>query len=206
MSVQINIFKDRIYPVLFMVLLTIVFISVISSIHILTLDIVKLNETIAEKKAVIYASGLDLPDSNEEINALFEARVDEFGEGASRYFEIMTTSGDPIYVFTVYGAGLWGEIITLFGVESDLKTITGIEFLKQNETPGLGARILEPWFKEQFRGKELGFLRMTPEADQIPAGEGEFDAITGATRTSDAIQGIVVKAAQEAQKILGGVQ
>jgi Na+-transporting NADH:ubiquinone oxidoreductase subunit C len=73
-------------------------------------------------------------------------------------------------------------------VEKDLKTLTGIEFIKQNETPGLGGRITESWFKEQFRGKRWP-LTVVPEGD--PAGDQEFQAITGATNTTNAVRDIL---------------
>jgi Na+-transporting NADH:ubiquinone oxidoreductase subunit C len=73
-------------------------------------------------------------------------------------------------------------------VEKDLKTLTGIEFIKQNETPGLGGRITESWFKEQFRGKRWP-LSVVPEGD--PAGDQEFQAITGATNTTNGIRDIL---------------
>ena len=61
-------------------------------------------------------------------------------------------------------------------------TERAVEFIKQNETPGLGARIAEEWFKEQFRGK-MGPFVLVPEG--TAEAEKELDAITGATRTSN---------------------
>jgi Na+-transporting NADH:ubiquinone oxidoreductase subunit C len=88
------------------------------------------------------------------------------------------------YVVFQDGAGLWGRIEAVVGYETDLKTLTGLDFIRHNETPGLGARITEVWFREQFRGK-TGPFTMVPEGTVNST--NEFDAITGATRTSNAV-------------------
>ena len=70
----------------------------------------------------------------------------------------------------------------------------GLDFVKQNETPGLGARISESWFKEQFRGKR-GPFRLVPEG--VESGENEFQAITGATSTSNAVLDLLNRSIDE---------
>jgi Na+-transporting NADH:ubiquinone oxidoreductase subunit C len=94
---------------------------------------------------------------------------------------------------------LWGEIESVVGVEKDLKTLTGIEFIEQNETPGLGGRITEGWFKEQFRGKRWP-LEVVPEGE--PAGDQEFQAITGATNTTNGVKGILNDRLSKAERAI----
>ena len=43
-----------------------------------------------------------------------------------------------------------GKIDAVIGIKRDFKELTGISFTANNETPGLGARITEKWFCEQF--------------------------------------------------------
>jgi Na+-transporting NADH:ubiquinone oxidoreductase subunit C len=74
------------------------------------------------------------------------------------------------------------------GFAADRQRLSGIDFLKQQETPGLGARIGEPWFKQQFKGKRGPF---TTVGEGEPSAENQFDAITGATITSNAVKAIV---------------
>jgi electron transport complex protein RnfG len=69
--------------------------------------------------------------------------------------------------------------------------------LSQQETPGLGARIVEvrpggekPWFTSQFEGKSGDELRLKKDG-------GGIDAITGATISSRAVAGGVYNAAGE---------
>ncbi len=69
-----------------------------------------------------------------------------------------------------------------------MNQLQGIVFTEQNETPGLGGRIMEEWFREQFRGLEL------VQGEQVKYGEGgsqKIDAISGATQTSNAILRII---------------
>lgn len=70
------------------------------------------------------------------------------------------------------------------GVSPDLSSITGLVFTEHSETPGLGGRIDELDYREQFRG-----LTIDP-AQPLVYGEdggGQIDAITGATSTSNAV-------------------
>jgi Na+-transporting NADH:ubiquinone oxidoreductase subunit C len=194
-------FPQRIYPILFMALLTVVFIAGVSGIYLSTKERVELNETIVQKKAVLYAAGIEYPaDNPTRINEIYAENVREVGgNGRPDYYEIELPNGDTGYGVYVEGAGLWGQIVTIFGFRSDLETITGMEVVEQSETPGLGARINEPWFKEQFRGKTPPF-EFVPEG--TASGEDELDAITGASKTTAAMERIANKATEEAKEVI----
>lgn len=199
-----SFFATRVYPIIFMVLVTVVFISGVSGIYLNTKDRVLLNETIFQKMAVLYAAGIEYPEDNsEKIQEIYNEKVKEMdGEGEEpAYFEVQLPSGQTGYVIYTSGAGLWGEIVAVFGFEQNLKTMTGVEFVEQNETPGLGARITEAWFKQQFRGKQ-GPFQLVEEGTSSAA--NELDAITGATRTSTAVLKIANKAAEVAQAKVEG--
>ncbi|MDA3833973.1 MAG: FMN-binding protein, partial [Spirochaetales bacterium] len=71
----------------------------------------------------------------------------------------------------------------------------------QNETPGLGARIEEDWYQNQFSGKRGPFTMVKEgEAD----GPQEINAITGASRTSEAMLNIMNRAAENGPALLRG--
>ncbi|MGB4293017.1 MAG: FMN-binding protein [Bacteroidales bacterium] len=53
--------------------------------------------------------------------------------------------------------------------------------LEQKETPGLGTKMTEPFFKDQFNGKNPANFKLKVKKDG-----GEVDAITAATITSRA--------------------
>lgn len=201
-----SVFKKRVYPLIFMFLITAVFIAIVSSIYLSTKDIVELNESLYLKEAVLYAANIEIPATAEEIDAKYNQRIEEVstsGGVGPEYFKIFDESGKNIvgYAIFVRGPGLWGEIQAIMAYNKELDTVLGIEFIKQNETPGLGARITEKWFKEQFRGKS-GPFTLVPEgtADEPK----ELDAITGATRTSNFVLDIVNKAEDKASSMVEG--
>jgi len=83
--------------------------------------------------------------------------------------------------------GYSGNIEVMVGLKPD-QTVNAIEILAHAETPGLGSKIVDPWFKDLFKGKSLS------NADwRVKKDGGEFDQITGATISPRAIVGAVKK-------------
>ena len=70
-------------------------------------------------------------------------------------YECTLDDGSVKYIMPMYGAGLWGPIWGYISVDADGSTIYGTYFAHQGETPGLGAEIEKPKFREQFDGKHL---------------------------------------------------
>ncbi len=92
-----------------------------------------------------------------------------------------------------YGFNKAADISLFICVGPDLETIKGIEVLDHAETPGLGGRMTEEKFKEQFIGKKLKpRLSLVMERDSI--GPNEVHAITGASYTSKGIEKIINEA------------
>jgi Na+-transporting NADH:ubiquinone oxidoreductase subunit C len=202
MMQEVSFFKERVYPILFMVFLTVVFISAISGIYLQTASLVEENETIFLKRAVLFSAGIPVPESNNEINRVYSERVKEYMvNGKPGVFEV---NGGESYAFRISGPGLWGEIEALIGFDEDLKTMTGIDFIKQNETPGLGARIEEEWFKAQFRGKTPPFSLVREDEEDIDP--DEVNAITGATNTSNYIRDMINRSPGQAAELLEEVR
>lgn len=77
--------------------------------------------------------------------------------------------------------GYSGNISIMVGVDAS-GTVTGIEILNHTETPGLGDKITEARFKDQFRQKNLDNIDWRVKKDG-----GEFDQITGATISPRAV-------------------
>jgi Na+-transporting NADH:ubiquinone oxidoreductase subunit C len=89
-------------------------------------------------------------------------------------------------------SGFWDKIRGIMVLDSSLTVFKNIQFLEQHETPGLGARIEEDVFTNQFNGIEIDWktsegryieIGGTPSADK----KNRVDAITGATQTSLAL-------------------
>jgi Na+-transporting NADH:ubiquinone oxidoreductase subunit C len=201
-----RVFRERIYPVLFMFIVTTFFISIVTGVYLLTKENDELNQQLFLQRAVLYAAGIEVPDSTGAIQSTYRDSIiqhsDHDSEGAViavRYYEV---TGSGSYVLPIGGPGLWGQIEGVAGLNSDLDRLTGVDFTVQNETPGLGGRIVELWFREQFRGK-TGPLSRVPERTE---GEGanQFDAITGATITSTAVEDMLNRVFEEAPGIIRG--
>lgn len=196
-------FKNRIFPILFMFVMTFVFISGTTVIYTVTKDAIKLNETLFVKKAVLKSAGIPIPEDPNDIDALYNERVkevkDESGEIAYHTILDPETSAPQGYVLIRTGSGLWGDITAAIGLDTEGETLTGIEIIDQNETPGLGGKISEPWFKEQFRGKR-GPLTTVAEGEETE--ESEFQAITGATYSSNGIKVLLNSTFQEAAEVI----
>jgi Na+-transporting NADH:ubiquinone oxidoreductase subunit C len=192
--------RERLFTVWFMLATTVVVVSAVSGAYLLTEARVRLNEALYLKRAVLAAAGLDVPAAAAEVEALYGRRVVD-GPGAPGTYAVRGEDGQPAGVVVMErGAGLWGTIRAAVGFDLDGSRLTGIEFVEQNETPGLGARIGEAWFRQQFRGRQ-------PPLGRVPEGTAartnEFDAITGATITSAAVEGIVNRSAARAKRPAG---
>ncbi len=74
-----------------------------------------------------------------------------------------------------------GDMVLMVGIRSD-GTINGIQVLTLKETPGLGTRVADEKFQNQFIGKGLGGDFVW----KVRKDGGSVDAITGATISSRA--------------------
>lgn len=83
--------------------------------------------------------------------------------------------------------GYSGNIAIMVGVLPD-GSVKAIEILQHAETPGLGDKIAETWFKDQFVGKTLDSADWRVKKDG-----GEFDQIAGATISPRAVVVAVAK-------------
>ena len=98
--------------------------------------------------------------------------------------------GSVKYVLPVYGAGLWGPIWGYVAVNDDGSTIYGANFSHEGETPGLGARIADKDFQDEFADKHLfvdGAFKgvvVLKKGQKSVTGAEQVDALTGATITS----------------------
>lgn len=143
----------------------------------LTKDRIAAQERIAEENAVQAV----LPDAV-DFELLDEDMVEQATTAAgetpvSAIYVASDGSGNEIgWAIRVAPRGYGGPMSMIVGVDRD-GLVTGVSIIKQNETPGLGSKILtEPGFLEQFAGWDGG--------DIDTAAKG-FDAISGATRSSN---------------------
>lgn len=126
-------------------------------------------------------------------NVAFDVDMKKNVKLADRQLPVMKCQlddGSVKYVLPVYGAGLWGPIWGYVAVDEDGVTIFGANFSHEGETPGLGARIADQDFQQEFVGKHLfvdgqykGVVVLKKGQKSVNGAE-QVDALTGATITS----------------------
>ncbi|UCC94807.1 MAG: FMN-binding protein [Candidatus Omnitrophota bacterium] len=93
------------------------------------------------------------------------------------------------YAFIAQGQGYQGTIKILTVIDSSLKILEGFEIIDSVETPGLGARITEDTFCNQF--KRLAVSPKIVYTKEKVKEKNEIQAITGATVSSKAVVNIL---------------
>jgi len=145
---------------------------------------------------------------NKKIEAI-KLVVPEFNNNPNEdLMRIATGEGDTLEVYpakkdsavvgyavkTYTSKGFSGNISLIAGFKPD-GSIINIAVLEQKETPGLGTKMTEPKFKDQFNGKNPSQFNMTVKKDG-----GQVDAITAATISSRAFCDAVQRAYNTLQK------
>ena len=183
-----------VYTLIFALVLSAVFGAMLAGANAWLRPAIEENELVAEKRSVLDAFGLPATGSDQEVGERFDNLV-QAEEIAGLHGYVWQENGQPAgYALPFAGAGLWGTIRGYLAVSADFSTVLGLTFIEQNETPGLGGRIDEPGFKEQFRE-----FRLDGQAGFAygAAGGGQLDAITGATQTSNAVLQILNRLLQQ---------
>ena len=184
--------KSFTYPIIFMIILTAVFTSALALLNYKTKDQIAYNQETDLRKTILYvfdieADRLDSLDA-EEIESLFKENIKETVDEDNRKIYLLEKNNDiEAYAFPVGGTALWGTVEGYAAISSDLNTLIGIDFTEHSETPGLGGRISEEEFKEQFRDLDLSQVSGKKFLVYRPSPEGNIDAIAGATQTSQSV-------------------
>jgi Na+-transporting NADH:ubiquinone oxidoreductase subunit C len=102
-------------------------------------------------------------------------------------------------ILPIHGQGMWAPIHGYLALEGDCSTVAGIAFDEHGETPGVGDRIEAPGWRATWTGLRAmgpaGEVLLAPRdggrAGADPGPGSEFDAISGATVTVNAVTRIV---------------
>ncbi len=96
--------------------------------------------------------------------------------------------------YSAAATGYHGLIDVMIGLDPGGKVI-GISIMTHSETPGLGARIVEPAFTKQFKG-----FTLSPDLN-LSAKGGKIDSVSGATHSSEGVVEAVRKALELFPKV-----
>lgn len=127
-----------------------------------------------------------------QLQAVYERNVDEETDGQETIYR--RQGADGTVAVPLSGRGRNGPIEGFLALAPDMRTIRGITFYKQEETPGLGGEISNKDWRKEFVGKRIaqgdrvGIKIARPGA---AAGDGQVDGITGATITCRKVERIL---------------
>jgi electron transport complex protein RnfB len=125
----------------------------------------------------------------EELNQLYpQATLKEVKAENVTYWEIEGVD-DARYAGLLSSRGMEGEIKGYVILDKDLKVVK-VMITEQHETPGLGSKVAEDQFLQQFAGLTADEIALSSEG-------GKVDAVTYATISSSAVTGGVKKTIDE---------
>lgn len=179
--------ETRAYPIVFMVMVTVIFVGILSTFYHFTIDQVNAYRQMKLQESILKI--FELPTQN--VQAEFSRYISSKETAEINYYIASRDSVILGYCLPIRGKGLWGTIDALLGLSPDLQKILKLEIIDQNETPGLGGRITEDWFKDQFQNKIIinnGIIQtfqLVPEEEKTSA--EQINQITGATASSKSV-------------------
>ncbi|MDP3385848.1 MAG: FMN-binding protein [Eubacteriales bacterium] len=182
--------KKVLYPVVFMIVITVAFTSVLAIINEVSAERIQQQSKLKEQSKVLYAFNIEFGETGEEIIRQYNQFIEERKVGNRTYYVRKANDEITGYAFKIEGAGLWGSIDAVLAFTQDFNKLSGVAFLNHSETPGLGGRIDEEWFQEQFRDISLDVTATDPYLIFKPSTGGNVDTISGATSTSKAVLNI----------------
>ena len=149
------------------------------------------NKRLDMQKQILGAIKVDY--SNGDPEEIFNVLITDTIRLGKDSIYVANLNGATKYILPLSGKGLWGGIGGYLALDEDKNTIYGVNFNHDSETPGLGAKIVEPEFRSQFEGKHIRNAEgavvsvAVLKAGKHAEGQEQVDAISGATITSTGV-------------------
>lgn len=107
--------------------------------------------------------------------------------------------GIELIILPVHGSGYQSSLLGFLALDRDTSTVVALKFYEQGDTPGMGARIQSPSWEALWPGKlvydDSGALRIGVARGNVSPGSDDaehmVDGISGATRTSQGVHGLL---------------
>ena len=121
-------------------------------------------------------------------------------ERHARVFLVRDASGDiELIILPVRGSGYQSSLYGFLALTGDTSTVVALRFYEQGDTPGMGARIQDRSWESLWPGKqvydETGAVKLGVARGKLAPGsidaEHMVDGISGATRTSQGVHGLL---------------
>ncbi|SES64082.1 electron transport complex protein RnfG [Methanococcoides vulcani] len=159
-----------------------VLISVVAS-ALLAITYVPTSEQLKKNYAEARTATLaELMPQAAEFEAVYgDEIINDEGDREILYYRAKDSSGNLIgYAFFRQHPGAQGLLEVAGGVDVSFNEVTGMSVMSHTETPGLGSKITEPAFRDQFKNVKVADLSLSKSG-------GAIDSITGATISSQAV-------------------
>ena len=171
--------KDKILMIVFVLVLGSILTTALVAVNYVTTPVIEKNEEIATKSSILEALSISFAPG--EVEEVFSANVERREQDGQGYY--VAENGEIAFPYS--GPGLWGPIEGIVAIRPNFETLAGVTISRQEETPGLGSRITETEYLEQFEGKRFadGLELVQPGRSSA---DNEIDSITGATMTANA--------------------
>lgn len=132
----------------------------------------------------------------ERFNAMFTRR----SGGRIKFWQ--GNAHPDLWACEATGSGMWAEITLVFVYDAMKQQLLGMRVIEQNETAGLGSLIVDEAFSDQFNGLSAGKGVVMSAARVM---NNQFDAVSGATTSSRAIEKLINRALQTLQQVRGRI-
>lgn len=183
----------------------VVFVSILgllTSLAFVGMDLLFSARITANENAALYEAILSHNNETYTTSTLFDVFTtditvhDYTTNGKDVKIYVDNNTNNISFVFGIFvQSGYIGDIVGVLTIESDFKTIVNITILQQGETPGLGGKIVQRDFLDQFIGLQFDPTSQTPVIIGPLGSTGnlsnEVDQIAGATNTSHGFQNIL---------------
>ncbi len=166
-----NFKNTKVYPIIILTIVVLVSVTVLIFLNTLTSPVVE-----AQKRKEI----------NNQLQNIYSGMTDS--ELEDEIYYILKEDETIGYAFIAKGNGYGGEITIMVGLDKNLE-VKDVSIMSHSETPGLGSRVTEESFTDDFKGLKIENIALNKNG-------GEIDAISGATISSEA----VVSAVREEMK------
>ena len=192
--------KGNLYIIIFALVLGVVCATLLTFVSQITATARQNNEDAEKMRNIFTALKIDFDKkaSFDELKLIYENNITEKELSDLKIYQYAKPDDKDNVLATaieLQGPGMWGPVEGFLALEPDMKTIRGITFYKQEETPGLGGEISTESFQKGFSGKSIYDAAGNPGI--VIKGEGaddiinQVDAISGATITCGKVQELI---------------
>ncbi|MCK9557439.1 MAG: FMN-binding protein [Candidatus Cloacimonetes bacterium] len=195
------------FPIVFMLIIVLIFTGILSVMYRLSESKIEAYLTETYERRILGTLAQAIADADagsaDDITAAYPESFHKYVQSMEdkgferKVYRAVVHDSTVAYCFEIGGKGLWGSMRALVSTSTDFRTIYSLAIVDQQETPGLGARIEEEWFLDQFRNR---LFVVNPDSSddvtqkyefiaeaQSPVNDSQLKRVTGATITSDSV-------------------